>query len=133
MLNYGIDFLGGASLTSLFSDSVNPANFVGKVGDRKITRNEFYAELNLQRNSQQIAFNATDSYYIGRAWEALINNTIIDTKTEELNLKTSKNELRNFLRNTPPQALQNHLVNNKLSRFYLFRKFLSKLFRNIFR
>ncbi len=28
---------------------------------------------------------------------------------------------------------KNHLVNNKLSRFYLFRKFLSKLFRNIFR
>ena len=110
----GGGFLGGASLTSLFSDSVNPDAFVGKVGDKKISQNEFYTELNLQRQSQQTAFNATDSYFIGRAWEAIINNTIIEDKITELNLNTNPTELKSFLRNNPPEALKSHLINNNL-------------------
>ena len=110
----GGGFLGGASLTSLFSDSVNPAAFVGKVADKKISRNEFYTELNLQRQSQQTAFNATDSYFIGRAWEAIINNTIIENKITDLNLNTNPKELKSFLRNNPPEALKSHLINNSL-------------------
>ena len=110
----GGGFLGGASLTSLFSDNVNPAAFVGKVADRKISRNEFYTELNLQRQNQQTVFNATDSYYIGRAWESIINNTIIDNKIVDLNLRTNPNELKSFLRNNPPEALKNHLITNNL-------------------
>ena len=46
----GGGFLGGASLTSLFSSSVNPALYVGKIGDKNISKRAFVTELQLQRN-----------------------------------------------------------------------------------
>tara|TARA_Y100001970_G_scaffold293883_1_gene444237 strand:+ start:2527 stop:4260 length:1734 start_codon:yes stop_codon:yes gene_type:complete len=111
----GGGFLGGASLTSLFSNSVNPALYVGKVGDKKITRSFFATELRKQRaSSQQFQINTTESYYIGRAWDAIISSTIINNKIEQLNLKTQDQELKQFLRNTPPISLQNFLTQNNL-------------------
>ena len=77
----GGGFLGGASLTSFFSNSVNPALYVGKVGDKSITRRAFATELNVQRNtSTQFQISTSEQYYIGRAWEAIISDIIIDGK-----------------------------------------------------
>jgi len=111
----GGGFLGGASLTSLFSNSIDPNLYVGKVGDKEITRSFFARELRKQRaSSQQFQINTTESYYIGRAWEAIISNTIIDEKISLLNLKTQDNELKQFLRDTPPVSLKNFLTQNNL-------------------
>ena len=110
----GGGFLGGASLTSLFSDSVNPASYVGKIGDRNISRNFFAREVAKQRNNSQFQINATESYYIGRAWDAIISNTIIINQVEKLNLETQNLELKDFLMNSPPTSLKNFLVQNKL-------------------
>ena len=111
----GGGFLGGASLTSLFSNSVDPNLHVGKVGNKEITRSFFARELSRQRaSSQQFQINTTESYYIGRAWEAIISNTIMNEKIDLLNLKTQNSELKQFLRNTPPVSLKNFLTQNNL-------------------
>lgn len=111
----GGGFLGGASLTSLFSDSVNPQNFVGKVDGNKITRSEFDNEFRYQKSQpQQFTLNANDSYYIGKAWEEIIYRAITNNKLDELNLNTSNKELKTYFRNNPPQALKNFLVENNL-------------------
>ena len=111
----GGGFLGGASLTSLFSNSVNPALYVGKVGDENVSRRAFAIELQAQRNTPaQFQINTSEQYYIGRAWEALIQNTITDNKIQELNLKTQDIELKNYLLNSPPRALQDFLVQNNI-------------------
>ena len=111
----GGGFLGGASLTSFFSNSVNPALYVGKVGDKNITRRAFAAELNIQRSTPtQFQISTSEQYYIGRAWEALIQNTITDDKIENLNLKTQNAELKNYLLNSPPKALQDFLVQSNI-------------------
>ena len=110
----GGGFLGGASLTSLFSNTVNPSLYVGKVGDKNITRNFFAREVARQRNTSQFQINATESFYIGRAWDAIITNTIIDGQINDLNLKTQNNELKSFLINTPPTSLKNFLIQNNL-------------------
>ena len=47
----GGGFLGGASLTSFFSNTVNPQLYVGKVGNENISRRAFAEELNNQRNT----------------------------------------------------------------------------------
>ena len=89
----GGGFLGGASLTSLFSNSVNTNLYVGKIGEKEITKSFFARELRKQRNSsQQFQINTTESYYIGRTWEAIISNTIIDEKVNLLNLTTQDYE-----------------------------------------
>ena len=111
----GGGFLGGASLTSLFSSSVNPALYVGKIGDKNISKRAFVTELQLQRNTPtQFQINAGEQYYIGRAWEALIQNTITDDKIQNLNLKTQDVELKNYLLNSPPRALQDFLIQNNI-------------------
>ena len=111
----GGGFLGGASLTSLFSNSVNPTLYVGKVGEDNISRRAFSIELQNQRNTPtQFQISTSEQYYIGRAWEALIQNTITDNKIEDLNLKTQDAELKAYLLNNPPQALQNFLIQNNI-------------------
>jgi len=110
----GGGFLGGASLTSLFSTSLNSSLYVGQVGEKKITRSFFAREVSKQRNTSQFQINATESYYIGRAWEAIISNTIINNKVEQLNLLTYNKELKNYLINTPPNNLQSFLLDNQL-------------------
>ena len=110
----GGSFLGGSSLTSFFSTSINTNQYVGKVDDKKITINEFYREVSNQRNSNQFQINATESFYIGRAWDAIITNTITNKKIDELNLKSQNDELKGYLMNTPPIALQDFLKNNNL-------------------
>jgi len=111
----GGGFLGGASLTSLFSDSVDPNLYVGKIGSKEITKSFFARELRKQRaSSQQFQINTTESYYIGRAWDAIISNTIIDEKISSLNLKTQDEELKQFLKDTPPVSLKNFLTQNNL-------------------
>tara|TARA_Y100001970_G_scaffold291703_1_gene429906 strand:+ start:2538 stop:4250 length:1713 start_codon:yes stop_codon:yes gene_type:complete len=111
----GQGFLGGASLTSLFSNSVNPALHVGKVGDKSISRRAFLTELQIQRNTQnQFQISTTEQYYIGRAWESIIQNTITNSKIEELNLKTQSEELKHYLLNSPPKALEDFLVQNNI-------------------
>ena len=76
----GGGFLGGASMTSFFSTTLNTNLYVGKVGDNKITRNEFAIEMQNQRSTNQFQINATESFYIGSAWNAIIRNTITDEK-----------------------------------------------------
>tara|TARA_Y100001970_G_scaffold14702_1_gene16660 strand:+ start:2644 stop:4227 length:1584 start_codon:yes stop_codon:yes gene_type:complete len=110
----GGSFLGGSSLTSFFSTSINTNQYVGRVDDKKITINEFYREVSNQRNTNQFQINATESFYIGRAWDAIITNTVTDKKINELNLNSQNEELKNYLMNTPPVALQNFLKNNNL-------------------
>ena len=111
----GQGFLGGASLTSLFSDSVNPSLYVGKVGDKNISKRAFLTELQIQRNTQnQFQISTSEQYYIGRAWESIIQNTITNNKIEELNLKTQNEELKYYLLNSPPKALEDFLVQNNI-------------------
>ena len=111
----GGGFLGGASLTSMFSNNVNSDLYVGKVNDKNISRRAFSIELQNQRNSQnQFQFSTSEQYYIGRAWEALIQNTITKNKIEELNLGTQDEELKSYLLNTPPKPLQDFLVQNNI-------------------
>ena len=79
----GGGFLGGASLTSMFSNNVNSDLYVGKVNDKNISRRAFSIELQNQRNSQnQFQISTSEQYYIGRAWEALIQNTITKIKSK---------------------------------------------------
>ena len=40
--------------------------------------------------------NATESFYIGSAWNQLIRNTISDEIIKDLNLKTQNKELMHF-------------------------------------
>jgi len=108
----GGGFLGGASMTSFFSTTLNTNLYVGKVGDNKITRNEFSIELQNQRNTNQFQINATESFYIGSAWNAIIRNTITDEKIKDLNLQTQNNELKKFLYFSPPAILQNFLIDS---------------------
>ena len=111
----GGGFLGGASLTSFFSNTVNPQLYVGKVGNENISRRAFAEERNNQRNTPtQFQISTSEQYYIGRAWEALIQNTITDNKIKDLNLKTQSAELEYYLLNSPPQALQNFLIQNNI-------------------
>ena len=111
----GGGFLGGASLTSMFSNNVNSDLYVGKVNDKNISRRAFSIELQNQRNSQnQFQISTSEQYYIGRAWEALIQNTITKNKIEELNLTTQDEELKSYLLNTPPKPLQDFLVQNNI-------------------
>ena len=110
----GGGFLGGASLTSLFSDNINPASYVGKIGEKNISRNFFAREVARQKSSNQLQISATESYFIGRAWEAIISNTIIDNQVEKLNLETQNQELKYFLTNHPPTSLKNFLVENNI-------------------
>ena len=58
----GGSFLGGSSLTSFFSTSINTNQYVGRVDDKKITINEFYREVSNQRNTNQFQINATGSF-----------------------------------------------------------------------
>ena len=117
----GGGFLGGASLTSFFSTTLNTNLYVGKIGDKKITRNEFAREIQNQRNTNQ-SFNATESFYIGRAWNALISNTISDEKIKQLNLATQSEELKDFLYYSPPSVLQNFLMDSTQNRTGTFFK-----------
>ncbi|SVD29596.1 uncharacterized protein METZ01_LOCUS382450, partial [marine metagenome] len=110
----GGGFLGGASLTSLFSETVNPASYVGKIGNKSISRNFFAREVAKQRSISQFQINATESFYIGRAWEAIISNTIITNQVKELNLETYDLELKDFLLNFPPNSLREFLTSSNL-------------------
>ncbi len=110
----GGGFLGGASLTSFFSNSVNPASHVGKIGEKNISRNFFAREVAKQRSTSQFQINATESFYIGRAWESIISNTIITEQVTKLNLETHDSELKNFLTNFPPSSLRDFLASSKL-------------------
>ena len=117
----GGGFLGGASLTSFFSTSLNTNLYVGKVGNKKINRNEFSREIQNQRNTNQFQINATESFYIGSAWNAIIRTTIANEKIKNLNLKTQNSELKEFLYSNPPVALQNFLLDstqNKSGTFF---------------
>ncbi len=111
----GGGFLGGASLTSMFSNTVNPALHVGKVNNKNISRRAFSIELQTQRNAQtQFQISTSEQYYIGRAWESIIQNTITDEKIKELNLKTQDAELKEYLLNSPPRPLQDFLIQNNI-------------------
>ena len=111
----GGGFLGGASLTSLFSNSVSPALYVGKVGDKNISRRAFFTELQIQRSTPtQFQISTSEQYHIGRAWESLVNNTIMNNKIQDLNLKTQETELKNYLLNFPPRALQDFLIQSNI-------------------
>ena len=80
---------------SFFSTSLNTNLYVGKIGDKKITRNEFAREIDNQRRTNQFQMNATESFYIGSAWNQLIRNTISDEIIKDLNLNQNK-ELMHF-------------------------------------
>ena len=112
----GGGFLGGANLTSFFSTSLNTNLYVGKIGDKKITRNEFAREIDNQRRTNQFQMNATESFYIGSAWNQLIRNTISDEIIKDLNLKTQNKELMHFLYTNPPAVLQNFLMDSTQNR-----------------
>ena len=112
----GGGFLGGANLTSFFSTSLNTNLYVGKIGDKKITRNEFAREIDNQRRTNQFQMNATESFYIGAAWNQLIRNTISDEIIKDLNLKTQNKELMHFLYTNPPAVLQNFLMDSTQNR-----------------
>ena len=117
----GGGFLGGASLTSFFSTSLNTNLYVGKVGNKKITRNELGLEIQNQKRSQFQA-NASEVYYITSAWNQIIKNTIINKKIDELNLKTQELEIKNFLYENPPAALQRFLIDSTQNRLGTFFK-----------
>ena len=57
--------------------------------------------------------NATESFYIGSAWNQLIRNTISDEIIKDLNLKTQNKELMHFLYTNPVSVKFNDSTQNR--------------------
>ena len=71
----------------MFSSNVNSDLYVGKVNDKNISKG-FPLATESKDSQNQFQISTSEQYYIGRAWEALIQNTITKNKIEELNLNS---------------------------------------------
>lgn len=107
--------VGGADImTIIFGDGNQGGLYVGKVGDTKITRQEFLQERSNQLSRLRQQNQSLDSRTImnaeNTAWNAIVDRTIINQKIESLGLNSTDEEIYDFLLYSPPVSLQNQLT-----------------------
>ncbi|MBC8479708.1 MAG: SurA N-terminal domain-containing protein [FCB group bacterium] len=105
--------VGGANILDRILGR-NQANlFVGKVGDYEVTHREFIDEQNNQLSSQRQSGQPIDSRALqnarNSAWNTIVDRVIQEKKISEMNLKTTGDEIYDFMLLTPPASLQTQL------------------------
>ena len=107
--------VGGANIMDIILDTGSSnGRFVGKVGDKKISRQEFLNarsnQLSRLRQQNPEISNSSMINAENSAWNSIVDKTIINNKIEELGLESYNDEIYNFMFYTPPPSLQNQLT-----------------------
>ena len=107
--------VGGANIMDIILDTGDSGGrFVGKVGNDKISRQEFLnARSNQMSRLRQQNPELTNSAIINAensAWNSIVDKSIIDNKIKSIGLESFDDEIYNFMYYTPPPSLQNQLA-----------------------
>lgn len=106
--------VGGANILNIILGGRNTQLYVGKIGNRDISRQAFQAERDRQINQMRNQGREIDDRaYLNAgdfAWNAILERVLKDKKIEELDLRVSNDEINEFLFLNPPPAFQTDLI-----------------------
>jgi hypothetical protein len=106
--------VGGANILDLVFGGRNSQQYVGWVGKKGVTHQQFIRErsnqLNQMRQSGQTIDSRAQQTASNTAWNTLVERILKDEKIKALGLEVHSDEIYDFLLLTPPPAFQNNLT-----------------------
>ena len=107
--------VGGANIMNLIFGGRNIQLNAGRIGNTNITHNRFLREREIQlnriRRQGQTIDNRAYQNASDYAWNAILEQELMNEKINKLGLEVSLDEIYDFLLNTPPEAFKSDLMN----------------------
>jgi len=106
--------VGGANILDVIFGKKNTGSFAGVVDGENIShrqlRVEYEKQINYQKQQGKTIDGLTKQTAQNSAWNSIVDNVIKDRKIESLNIKSTDDEVYDFMLNNPPVAFQNSLT-----------------------